>query len=138
MEIKTNFFYNQNLSKYYFLGDLNVLNDRVLEKGIDLQTERKIEQWKRDMKAEMQLLQSQIQLTKSKEEDSSLTNIQVAALVREVQDMYVYKSTWTIVLPHSNDTPPFHIIQTQGQPGLTINLECNKGSHDYPFLTFWL
>ena len=41
------------------------LNSRMAERGINLHTEKKVEQWKHEIMSEMSLLQSQLQLQRS-------------------------------------------------------------------------
>lgn len=73
-----------------FTDELAMLKSRVTEKGVDLQTERKLELWKQEMMAEMQMLQHQINMQKSHKEESfssSFHDNQASSLIREMQDL---------------------------------------------------
>lgn len=63
-----------------------MLKERVLEKGIDFNTEKKIEQWKRDMTMEMSLLESRFQVYKTGDDNRGITESQIASVIREAHD----------------------------------------------------
>lgn len=67
--------------------DLSMLKERVLEKGIDFNTEKKIEQWKRDMTMEMSLLESRFQVYKTGDDNRGITESQIASVIREAHDI---------------------------------------------------
>ena len=65
--------------------DISQLTARVAERGVDLQTERKVDQWKQEVMAQMQLMQSQVSLNKQ-------TNLmhgdnQTTAMLKELQSL---------------------------------------------------
>jgi hypothetical protein len=70
-----------------FTGDLNSVRERLAEKGVDLQTERKIEEWKRKMIGEVHDLQTDLQRYKGREEDRQYGESQIAALSREINEL---------------------------------------------------
>ena len=59
----------------------------MTEKGVDLQTERKIEQWRREMLSEMNMMQSQISIYRSKDDDYGIQASQGAALLRDITEL---------------------------------------------------
>ncbi|XP_013414443.1 uncharacterized protein LOC106176555 [Lingula anatina] len=82
---------NQNKQELTALrDDMSHLNSRISEKGIDLNTERKIEQWRRDMSTEIQVLQSQLQIYRTADDSQRFTEGQLASLIREVHDSKRY------------------------------------------------
>ena len=62
--------------------ELTLLNGRMAEKGVDVGTERKIESWKRDIMAEIQLMQSQIQLHRS----DDMGGLQSSSVLRDINE----------------------------------------------------
>ncbi len=60
----------------------------MAERGVDLQTEHKVEQWRRDVAAEIHHLQNQFKLQRLKDDDEDSSNLsQVAALFRDIHDL---------------------------------------------------
>lgn len=49
---------------------INRLNERLRERGVDIETERKLEQFKRDVYSQLEFVQSQTKLTQSASENS--------------------------------------------------------------------
>ena len=66
--------------------ELNTINTRVSEKGVDIVTERKMDQWRRDTMNEMQLMQNQIQLMRCRD-DEATASLQTAAFHKEAADL---------------------------------------------------
>ncbi|CAH1773040.1 unnamed protein product [Owenia fusiformis] len=78
-------FYKKELKSIQ--DELNKLSDRVYEKGVDLETERKIEQWKRNMMTELHMVQSQLQAQKKSDDLTHLGTNQMFDATREIQDL---------------------------------------------------
>lgn len=50
--------------------EINRLNERLREKGVDIETERKLEQFKQDVYSQLEFVQSQSKLRQSASENS--------------------------------------------------------------------
>ena len=61
----------------YFEGEISLLHSRIAERGVNLQTEEKIELWKRQTDAEIQRLHSKFQQHRDEELNSSATSSSV-------------------------------------------------------------
>ena len=67
---------------------LTALNNRVAERGMDLHLESKLEQWRRQMMTEIQLLQHQLQLQKNRDQHvTSIHNNDAASLLKEIREV---------------------------------------------------
>ena len=66
------------------------LTERATERRTDPSVERRVEQVRRELLGEMQLLQSQLQMTSAKGSNSQLSDTQLLAMNRDVLEMYVH------------------------------------------------
>ncbi len=79
---------NNNLKILFHCTDeLLEVHGRISEKGIDIQTERKIATWQRNVKSEIHQLHLDLQRMKSRGDDDSLYNSQHATMIKEFHDM---------------------------------------------------
>ncbi|XP_019620488.1 PREDICTED: myosin-2 heavy chain, non muscle-like [Branchiostoma belcheri] len=68
-------------------NDLRVVNDRLSERGVDLQTEMKVERWRREVAAEVQGLQQELQnVRRARDGERYGVSEGVTALSRELQE----------------------------------------------------
>ena len=63
-----------------------MINARVNEKGVDLNTEHKIDSWRRDMLADIQMMQSQMQMMRCRDDDI-VSSSHSAAIHKETSEM---------------------------------------------------
>ena len=59
----------------------------MAERGVDLQTEHKIDRWRRDVASEIHHLQSQLTYYRTQEEEAGISNSQVSSLIKDIRDM---------------------------------------------------
>ena len=71
----------------WLTDEISILNSRIQERGVDMNTERKVDSWKRDMMSEVSMLQTQLSMYKTNQDDASRGTSQMAALIRETQDL---------------------------------------------------
>lgn len=64
--------------------EINRLNERLREKGVDIETERKLEQFKRDVYSQLEFVQSQSKLRQSTSENSHRSDPSVINEARRV------------------------------------------------------
>ncbi|XP_035699520.1 spindle assembly abnormal protein 6-like isoform X1 [Branchiostoma floridae] len=67
-------------------NDLRVVNDRLSERGVDLQTEMKMERWRREVAAEVQTLQGELQNVRRARDGERYGSDGVSALSRELHE----------------------------------------------------
>ena len=63
------------------------METRMAERGVDLQTEQKIDKWRRDVASEIHHLQSQLKYRRSQDEDDGVGISQVSSFIREMHDL---------------------------------------------------
>ena len=59
------------------------MHSRMVERGVDLQTEHKISQWRRDVASEMHHLQTQLEQHRTKDEDDNTSY----SLVKDIHEL---------------------------------------------------
>ena len=71
----------------YLSDELSNMQTRMAERGVDLQTEQKIDKWRRDVASEIHHLQSQLKYQRSREDDDGISVSQVSSFIREMHDL---------------------------------------------------
>ncbi|XP_014668717.1 PREDICTED: uncharacterized protein LOC106809983 [Priapulus caudatus] len=69
--------------------DLSYINERMLEKGVDVKTEGRVNQWRKDILEEMAYIRTQLQADKVELHDRN-SNDNFLVLQRELQDLRRY------------------------------------------------
>ena len=83
-----------NFGGFLIAEDVAALNNRVCEKGVDLQTERKLEQWRREVMGELQVLQHQLQMQRTRDDNLSVNyTSHDNSMSRELRDVWVNNLT---------------------------------------------
>ena len=56
-------------------GELQTISNRLVEKGVSLHTERKLEQWQHQVSSDMQMLHNQLDVYKGRRDDGSMISL---------------------------------------------------------------
>jgi len=123
----TELIYNPPLP-LFLIDEVYQLSERTGERRPDPGVERRVEQVRRELLGEVQLLQSQLQLTSAKGSNSHMSDSQVLALNRDFLDMWVL---WWFTL--MSDRPLyayckskyFYIVHTSSPTGVFISSFCD-------------
>ncbi|XP_064625709.1 myosin-2 heavy chain, non muscle-like [Lineus longissimus] len=118
-------------------GDLNSVRDRLAEKGVDLQTERKMEEWKRNMIGEVHDLQTELQRYKGREEDRQYGESQIGALSREINELRLFTRDECEAIRRDIETTKTRIVRLELElaSAVTDNKELTR-RHDRMDRTF--
>ncbi len=63
-----------------------MLSSRIAEKGVDVQTERKVEQWRKEVMAEMHHIQAEINLHRQSRVSEDYGSL-ASSMAREINDV---------------------------------------------------
>ena len=78
--------YSHSLPFFILSDELSKVQIRMAERGIDLQTEQKIDKWRRDVASEIHHIQNQLRYHRSQGDDGIPVS-QVSSFIRDMHDL---------------------------------------------------